>query len=53
MATILGHIFGIIVLILGIVLVIGIIYVALTFDFNAPLFKTKITIKTKSEKKRQ
>lgn len=53
MATLLGHILGIAILILGVILVAGIIYVALTFDFKAPFFTTEITIKTKSEEKRK
>lgn len=53
MATLLGHILGIAILILGVILVAGIIYVALTFDFKAPFFTTEITIKTKSDEKRE
>ena len=48
--AILGHILGIIVLILGIILVVGIIRCAINFDFDAPLFKTEITIFEKSNK---
>ena len=48
--AILGHILGIIVLILGIVLVVGIIRCAINFDFDAPLFKTEITISEKTDK---
>lgn len=48
--AILGHILGIIVLILGIVLVVGIVRCAINFDFDAPLFKTEITISKKSNK---
>ena len=50
--TILGHILGIIILVLGIILVVGIIRCALKFDFDAPIFKTEITISDNSEKKR-
>lgn len=50
--TILGHILGIIILVLGIILVVGIIRFALKFDFDAPIFKTEITISDNSEKKR-
>lgn len=48
--TILGHIFGIIIVIIGFFFVVGIIRYALKFDFDAPLFETKITITTKSDK---
>lgn len=48
--AILGHILGIIVLILGIVLVVGIIRCAINFDIGAPLFKTEITISEKTDK---
>lgn len=47
--AILGHILGIIILILGIGLVVGIISYAVKFDFDAPLFKTEITISKKSK----
>lgn len=47
--AILGHILGVIILILGIVLVVGIIRYAVKFDFDAPLFKTEITISHKRE----
>lgn len=42
MATLLGHILGIAILILGVILVAGIIYVALTFDCKAPFFTTDV-----------
>lgn len=48
---ILGHIFGIIVLIFGIILLVRIIRYAVNFDFDAPLFKTDITISYKKEDK--
>lgn len=47
MAILLGHILGIVILILGIVLVVGIIRYVVKFDFDAPLFKTEITISDK------
>lgn len=45
--AVIGHILGIIILILGIVLVVGIIRYAVKFDFDAPLFKTEITFLNK------
>ena len=45
--VILGHILGIIIMILAIVLVVGIIRCVMKFDFDAPLFKTEITISDK------
>lgn len=45
--AVIGHILGIIILILGIVLVVGIIRCVVKFDFDAPLFKTEITISDK------
>ena len=50
--TVLGHILGIAILILGIILVAGIIRYAVKFDFDTPLFKTDITISDKTEDKR-
>ena len=47
--ALLGHIIGIIILIIAIILVVGIIRYALKFDFNAPLFKTDITITDNKE----
>lgn len=45
--AIIGNILGIIILILGIILVVGIIRYAVKFDFDAPLFKTEITLSDK------
>lgn len=45
--AVIGNILGIIILILGIVLVVGIIRYAVKFDFDAPLFKTEITLSDK------
>lgn len=50
---ILGHIFGIAIVILGIILVVGIIRYALKFDFDAPLFETEITFTEKTEKSKK
>lgn len=47
--TLLGHILGIIILILAIILVVGIIRCAIKFDFDAPIFRTDITITEKKE----
>ncbi len=47
---VLGQILGIAIVILGIILLVGITRYALKFDFDAPLFKTEITITTKSTK---
>lgn len=43
--TVLGHILGIAIVIFGIILIVGLIHYALTFDFDAPIFKTEIKIK--------
>ena len=48
--AVLGHILGIVILILGIMLVVGIISYVVKFDFDAPLFKTDITVTDKQEK---
>lgn len=47
---VLGQILGVIIIIFGIVLVVGILRYASKFDFDAPLFKTEITITTKHDK---
>lgn len=47
--AILGHILGIIILILAIILVVGIFRSAVKFDFDAPIFRTDITITEKKE----
>lgn len=47
--ALLGHIIGIIILIIAIILVVGIIRYAIRFDFNAPIFKIDITITDKKE----
>jgi len=49
--TILGHIFGIIVVIFGLVLIVGIHRLSMKFDFDAPLFKIEINISDKKEDK--
>lgn len=50
--AVLGHILGIAILILGILLVAGLIRYAVKFDFDAPLFKTDITFSDNTEDKR-
>ena len=45
--AIIGHILAIALLLLGTVLVVGIIRYVVKFDFDAPLFKTEITISVK------
>lgn len=50
--AVLGHILGIAILILGILLVVGLIRYAVKFDFDAPLFETDITFSDDTEDKR-
>ena len=49
--TLLGSIFGIIVIIFGVALLISIIRMVLNFDFNASLFDVDITISEKIDEK--
>lgn len=53
--ALLGHILGIIIVIYGILLVIGMIYSAVNFDPDAPLFEIEITFgdKKKSESEKE
>lgn len=48
--TVLGHIIGIAIVIFGIILLVRLIYYALTFDFDAHIFKTEIKIKITDKK---
>lgn len=49
--AIIGHIFGILFLIFGAVLLVGIIHYVINFDFDAPIFKIDVTISDKTDDK--